>query len=115
VLRARASGGSNWTDHGSNLDREAGLSWKDRPKSIVSSVSGQQVAEFGTVRPRVQIPGPRPNFEFRIVSFVPKSVGGAPFDMLPGTFPSCRLAKHEPGESIAESLDHLGSGEDVLV
>ncbi len=29
-------------------------------KSILSSVSGREVSEFGTVRPRVQIPGPRP-------------------------------------------------------
>ena len=115
MLCARASGGSNWTDHGSNLDREAGLSWKDRPKSIVSSVSGQQVAEFGTVRPRVQIPGPDQISNSESSRSCRSRSGAAPFDMLPGTFPSRRLAKHEPGESIAESLDHLGSGEDVLV
>jgi len=27
---------------------------------MVSAVSGRDVSEFGTVRPRVQIPGPRP-------------------------------------------------------
>jgi hypothetical protein len=30
-------------------------------KSIVSAMSGRNVSGFGTVRPRVQIPGPRPN------------------------------------------------------
>jgi hypothetical protein len=31
--------------------------------SIVCAISERDVAEFGTVRPRVQIPGPRPNSE----------------------------------------------------
>jgi hypothetical protein len=29
-------------------------------KPVVSPVSGRDISEFGTVRPRVQIPGPRP-------------------------------------------------------
>ena len=44
----------------SNLDGEPGLTREIDLKPIVSSVSGRDVAEFGTVRPRVQIPGPRP-------------------------------------------------------
>jgi hypothetical protein len=31
-------------------------------KTIVSAASGREFSEFGTVRPRVQIPGPRPTF-----------------------------------------------------
>src|SRR6266702_365914 len=33
-------------------------------KSIVSGISGPKVSEFGTVRPRGQIPGPRPISEY---------------------------------------------------
>jgi len=33
-------------------------------KSIVSGIPGREFAEFGTVRPRVQIPGPRPKSEY---------------------------------------------------
>jgi hypothetical protein len=36
-------------------------------KPIVSSVSGRKVSEFGTVRPRVQIPGPRPSLWVQIL------------------------------------------------
>jgi hypothetical protein len=39
---------------------------KFEQKSIVSAISERDVAEFGTVRPRVQIPGPRPISELRI-------------------------------------------------
>ena len=34
-------------------------------KSIVWGRSGREFAEFGTVRPRVQIPGPRPKIVFK--------------------------------------------------
>src|SRR5436190_21166255 len=34
-------------------------------KPTDSAVSGRNVSEFGTVRPRVQIPGPRPKIVFK--------------------------------------------------
>jgi hypothetical protein len=37
------------------------FSWRFEQKSIVSAISGRDISEFGTVKPRVQIPGPRPN------------------------------------------------------
>ena len=50
-----------------NLDGVPGRSRRIELKPIVSDISGREVAEFGTVRPRVQIPGPRPKSEFGIV------------------------------------------------
>jgi hypothetical protein len=38
-------------------------------KSIVSAIPGRNVSGFGTVRPRLQIPGPRPILVFRIGVF----------------------------------------------
>jgi hypothetical protein len=46
------------------LDERAGRVGNFERKSIVSRLSGRKVSEFGTVRPRVQIPGPRPVFEY---------------------------------------------------
>ena len=54
--------------NGSNLDAESELTREINLKPIVSSFSGRDVSGFGTVRPRVQIPGPRPNFDLRSVS-----------------------------------------------
>src|SRR5436190_23979579 len=51
----------------SNLDAATGSVRTFEQKSIVSAFSGRNSSEFGTVRPRVQIPGPRPVFEFRVV------------------------------------------------
>ena len=42
------------------LDEQGGRIGNFELKPIVSDTSGREVAEFGTVRPRVQIPGPRP-------------------------------------------------------
>jgi len=44
----------------SDLDAEGGCVRAFDLKPIVSGMSGRKVSEFGTVRPRVQIPGPRP-------------------------------------------------------
>ena len=44
-----------------DLDGAAGCSECFELKSIVSATPGRDVSEFGTVRPRVQIPGPRPS------------------------------------------------------
>src|SRR6266571_980544 len=44
----------------SNQASAVALRGKFEQKSIVSAISGRDVSEFGTVRPRVQIPGPRP-------------------------------------------------------
>src|SRR5207249_5597587 len=44
----------------SNLDAATGCVRTFEQKSIVSAFSGRNSSEFGTVRPRVQIPGPRP-------------------------------------------------------
>src|SRR6266581_6764214 len=35
----------------------------NRVKTAQNDLHGRNRSEFGTVRPRVQIPGPRPNFE----------------------------------------------------
>jgi hypothetical protein len=43
------------------LDGPVGWTRSFDLKPIVSAISGREVSEFGTVRPRVQIPGPRPN------------------------------------------------------
>jgi hypothetical protein len=32
--------------------------------TLENGLGGRESADFGTVRPRVQIPGPRPNFEY---------------------------------------------------
>ena len=37
-------------------------------KHFEIGLSGRDRLDFGTVRPRVQIPGPRPDFEFGIAS-----------------------------------------------
>ena len=50
----------------SNQDPAPRLRCNFELKSTVIAISGREVSEFGTVRPRVQIPGPRPVFEFRI-------------------------------------------------
>src|SRR5438552_10091513 len=42
------------------LDDQGGRIGNFELKPIVSDISGRKVSEFGTVRPRVQIPGPRP-------------------------------------------------------
>jgi hypothetical protein len=47
-----------------NLDAPGVSTWRIELITIVSIISGREFAEFGTVRPRVQIPGPRPNSEF---------------------------------------------------
>src|SRR5438132_14166370 len=44
----------------SNLDGMGGGRSRIELKSIVSGISGRRVSEFGTVRPWVQIRGPRP-------------------------------------------------------
>src|SRR5437667_10379880 len=44
----------------SNQASAVALRGKFAQKSILSAISGRDVSEFGTVRPRVQIPGPRP-------------------------------------------------------
>ena len=44
----------------SNLDGPDGCVRSFELKPIFSAVSGRGFSEFGTVRPRVQIPGPRP-------------------------------------------------------
>jgi hypothetical protein len=54
----------------SSLDGPVSWTRSFELKSIVSDVSGRDVSEFGTVRPRVQIPGPRPISEFE-----PESAG----------------------------------------
>src|SRR5256885_8842368 len=46
------------------LDEQGGRIGNFELKPIVSDISGREVAEFGTVRPRVQIPGPRPKIVF---------------------------------------------------
>ena len=50
----------------SNLDGAAGRVRSFELKPIASAVSGREFAEFGTVRPRVQIPGPRPVLVFKM-------------------------------------------------
>ena len=37
--------------------------------TLENDLGGRNRLDFGTVRPRVQIPRPRPNLEFRIVNF----------------------------------------------
>jgi hypothetical protein len=61
------------------LDEQGGRIRNFELKSIVSSVSGRDVSEFGTVRPRVQIPGPRPilNSESAISTIVQTRRGTA--------------------------------------
>ena len=49
----------------SNPDGIGGGRSRIELKSIVSALSGREFAEFGTVRPRVQIPGPRPKIVFK--------------------------------------------------
>src|SRR5438094_2689505 len=49
----------------SNLDGIGGGRSRIELKSIVSAISGREFAEFGTVGPRVQIPGPRPKIVFK--------------------------------------------------
>ena len=49
---------ANHRKNASNLDGEACRFRTFELKPIVSGISGRDVAEFGTVRPRVQIPGP---------------------------------------------------------
>jgi hypothetical protein len=56
---------ANRRENVSRLDAAFGCVRTFDLKRIVSAISGRKVSEFGTVRPRVQIPGPRPNFVFR--------------------------------------------------
>src|SRR5438105_12841426 len=69
--------------------------WRDsfEPKSIVFGISGRKVSEFGTVRPRVQIPGPRPKPEYD--PDVTAGAGRAPYHSritIPPDFPG----RHSP-------------------
>ena len=52
----------------SNLDGAAHRARRFDLKPTVSGLSGRKFVEFGTVRPRVQIPGPRPILEFARLS-----------------------------------------------
>ena len=54
----------NRRKNASNLDGALGYVGAFELKSTVSARSGRKVSEFGTVKPRVQIPGPRPKSEY---------------------------------------------------
>ena len=60
----------------SNLDESRRSVGRFELKSTVSRSSGRISLEFGTVKPRVQIPGPRPVFVFSIV--ISRFTQGAP-------------------------------------
>src|SRR5439155_25838672 len=50
----------NRRKNASDLDAAVGCVRTFELQPVVSGISGRKVSEFGTVRPRVQIPGPRP-------------------------------------------------------
>ena len=59
-------GVANRNQKASNLDGTVGCVKPFELEPIVSATCGREISEFGTVRPRVQIPGPRPKILFRI-------------------------------------------------
>lgn len=64
-----------------NLDREAPEVRSFELISILSDISGRKISEFGTVRPRVQIPGPDQCSELEFVSL---GLNSTRFDGLTG-------------------------------
>ena len=52
-----------------NLDGPSASAYRIELKRNEILTAGRNVVWFGTVRPRVQIPGPRPDFEFKTRDF----------------------------------------------
>ena len=73
--------------HGTRRIHEVTVGQEEDPIRVLEEPGGHHrrrkdvpVRRFGTVRPRVQIPGPRPVFEFRVV--VSRLTPGASTTML---------------------------------
>src|SRR5690242_15224625 len=54
-----------WPKNGPSLDEPALEVIDFELDSLKTCIAGRPRVEFGTVRPRVQIPGPRPKFELK--------------------------------------------------
>ena len=55
-----------WPKNGPSLDEPALEVIDFELDSLKTCIAGRPRVEFGTVRPRVQIPGPRPDFELTL-------------------------------------------------
>jgi hypothetical protein len=68
----------NGPKNSSNLDGVVGCPRTLESKPILSAISGRKVSGFGTVKPRVQIPGPRPFLNSETSSYAIRRAPGGP-------------------------------------